>query len=139
VKFEELLGALLLIEPLGVKEGIKTAYGESDAVSADLVVLDGEQAGTEYPDTLIFPKVLQGQLKRDIGKKVLGRLAQGVAKPGQSAPWLLLEATAQDVELGQRYLASKATQVSAPAPAEPQAAPQWGQQAPPQQGAAVPF
>jgi len=157
INWQELLGLLLVIEPIAQETGIKTAYGESDAVRADVVVLEGDEPGKEYLDTLVFPKVLGGQLSRSIGQKVLGRLGQGTAKPGQSPPWMLLEASAQDIELGQRYLASRAQQVTAPAPvqdAAPQgqqpapqpqpAAQQWGQQpaqqpAPQQQGAHVPF
>ena len=115
-------GRLLLIEPHAVKTDIQTSFGPSDAVQADVVVLDGDDAGTEYPDTLIFPKVLQSQVAGRIGQKVLGRLGQGQAKPGQSAPWMLAEATADDIALGQRWLNHKATQVAAPAPAQDNAA-----------------
>src|SRR5690606_13147840 len=123
--------------------GIKTAFGEADAVRADVTVLDGPQAGTEYLDTLIFPKMLAGQLKgtAGTGQLVLGRLTTGVAKPNQSPPWLLAEATPEDQQLGERYLASRAPQTSQPAPAQQQApAQQWGQQpaaAQPQQGTSV--
>ena len=152
INWQDLLGMLLMVEPIAQESGIKTAYGESDAVRADVVVLDGPEPGRQYLDTLVFPRVLGQQLSRSIGKKVLGRLGQGTAKPGQSPPWMLLEASEQDIELGQRYLASRAQQVTAPAavqeqPAQqpapqPQAPQQWGQpaaQQPQQQGAHVPF
>jgi hypothetical protein len=32
-------------------------------------------------------------LKTKIGQKVLARIGQGSAKPGKSAPWILLDAT----------------------------------------------
>ena len=104
IKWEDLNGRLLLIEPTAVKTEIKTAFGESDAVVADIAILDGDTKGDTYPEALVFPKVLQGQLKSKLGEKVLGRLGQGQAKPGQSAPWLLEEATPDDYEVGVRYL-----------------------------------
>ena len=134
ITWQELLGALIMVEPVAQETGIKTAYGDADAVRADVVVLDGPEPGRQYLDTLVFPKVLAGQLSRSIGKKVLGRVGQGTAKPGQSPPWMLLEASEADVAVGQAYLASRAPQSAQPAPA---AAPpqQWA----PQQGAQVPF
>jgi len=100
-------GALLLIEPHSLEEGIKTAFGDADAVQADIYVLDGAGQGEEYPDSLIFPKILASQTKSQIGKKVLGRLGQGTAKPGQSAPWLLEEATAEDIAVAEKWVAAR--------------------------------
>lgn len=102
-------GALLMITPTEFKEGITTAYGTSDAVAASVVILDGPNAGEEIDDTLIFPKVLQGQLKKYIGtgQLCLGRLGKGQAKPGQSAPWMLGDFTEADAQLAQRWINSK--------------------------------
>jgi len=36
---------------------------------------------------------------------VLGRLGQGEAKKGQSAPWMLSEATEADKVIGRNYIA----------------------------------
>lgn len=122
IKWDELAGRLLLIEPSAVKTDIKTAYGDSDAVVADIAILDGDAKGDTYPEALVFPKVLQGQLKSKLGEKVLGRLGQGTAKPGQSAPWLLEEATADDYEVGTRYLEYRSkNEIAKPAEAEPKA------------------
>lgn len=101
---EALNGKLLLITPLKVEEGISTNFGLKDAVRADVVVLDGPDAGSENADTLIFPLVLIGQLRSRIGQKVLGRLGQGQAKPGQKPPWKLSEATPADQEIGMAWL-----------------------------------
>ncbi len=116
IKLEDHLGALLLIEPLSLETGITTAYGDSDAIKANVHVIDGPGAPADYEETLIFPKVLQGQLKRSIGQKVLGRLGQGQAKPGQSAPWVLNEATADDITKGETWVAQKAPAVTSAAP-----------------------
>lgn len=106
VDYKELNGRLLLIEPLTLETGVKTSLGDKDAVRANIVVLDGPDAGTEHNDTLVFPRVLIGQLRSRIGQKVLGRLGQGTAKPGQNAPWMLSEATDADRKIGVEWLAN---------------------------------
>lgn len=104
IKWADINGALLLLEVHSVEKDITTTFGPSDAVRADVTVLDGPSKGDEYRDTLVFPKGLQSQLRPNIGQKVLGRLGQGQAKPGQSAPWLLAEATDADKQIGVAYL-----------------------------------
>lgn len=109
-------GRLLLITPTEHREGIATSFGPADAVVADVVVLDGPDAGqTEY-GTLVFQKALQGQLRPKIGtgRMVLGRLGRGVAKAGQSAPWILAEPTEADKQTARAHLARKVTQDSPP-------------------------
>lgn len=107
VQWEELLGRLLLIEPKAVEQGIQTSFGEKEAVRADITVIDADDAPEVYADALIFPSVLIGQTRSQVGKMVLGRLAQGVAKPGQKPPWRLEEATEADIAVGIRYLESR--------------------------------
>jgi hypothetical protein len=106
IKWAELSGRLLVIEPKSVEAGIATAFGETSAVRADVHVIDGP-APTTYDDVLVFPKVLQSQIKGSVGRQVLGRLGQGVAKPGQSAPWRIEDPTPKDVELGTKWLAQR--------------------------------
>ena len=142
ITWTDLNGCLLLIDVLSIETGIKTSFGDADAVRANVAVLDGMQAGTEYADTLVFPKVLQGQLKSRVGQKVLGRLGQGAQKPGQSPPWMLFEATEADQQLGLTWLQRTVTAPAAPQPQQPQQQPpvnqtpqqQWAQQS---AGAAV--
>ncbi|MDA3624286.1 hypothetical protein OU415_02490 [Saccharopolyspora sp. WRP15-2] len=109
ITWADLNGRLLLITPHEKDVMVNTAFGENSAVRADVVVLDGPDAGEEYADTLIFPKVLQGQVKGNAGtgRMNLGRLGQGQKKPGQSAPWMLGDPTDADKEVARRYLASK--------------------------------
>jgi len=97
-------GALLIIEPTGFEEGISTTFGLADAVKADVYVLTGPDTAEEFPSALVFPKLLASQLKNQIGNKVVGRLGQGAAKPGQSAPWLLEEATPEDIEKAKAFI-----------------------------------
>jgi hypothetical protein len=104
IKWDSLSGRLVLIKPASVETGISTAFGTAEAVRADVVVLDGPHPGTTYADSLIFPKVLQGQLRTRLGEKVLGRVTTGQAKPGQSPPWILAEATDADITVGVAWL-----------------------------------
>jgi hypothetical protein len=109
--YETVNGALLLFTVHGVKSGIPTAFGDKDAVEADVAVLDGPHKGDVYNDCLVFPLVLQGQLRGlDV---VLGRLGQGVPKPGQKPPWRLTDPTEADELVGERYLTFAATQAQA--------------------------
>jgi hypothetical protein len=105
IKWDDFNGDLLLIKVHAQEHGIKTVHGDSSAIRADVFVLDGGHVGDEYRDTLIFPKVLQSQLKASVGSMVLGRLGQGHKKPGQSAPWTLAAATEADKTLGREFLA----------------------------------
>lgn len=105
IKWADIKGSLVLIEVLAHEKDIQTAFGDSDAIRANVAVLDGDSKGETYPDCLIFPKALVSQLRPRIGAKVLGRVTQGAAKAGQSAPWLLSEATPEDEKVGIAFLA----------------------------------
>ncbi len=118
------LGHLLIVEVGGYEPSIQTSLGDKDAVSATIHDVD---TGTTAEDALIFPKVLVSSLKSRIGQTVLATLTQGQAKPGQSAPWTLTDATgdAAAVARATAFLdAYKSGQYAAPAPAAaPAAAP----------------
>lgn len=109
IEWASLNGALLIIEPVEVVEEINTNFGTTSAVRSNVTVIDGDKAGDVYDDTLVFPKVLQSQLKSRTGQKVLGRLGQGQAKPGQSPPWMLNPATPQDEQAATQWLAQQFT------------------------------
>ncbi|MDR3068634.1 MAG: hypothetical protein LBU50_03940 [Cellulomonas sp.] len=114
------LGRLLVIEPKKVEENVPTSLGDKDAIRADITVLDGPVPGA-FEDVLIFPRVLQGQLRSRLGQMVLGRLEQGVAKPGQNPPWRIAEATPADQQTGAAWLAQRNTaRLHQPAPAAAQ-------------------
>jgi len=119
IRWEEHLGRLLLIEPHSVETEVRTVHGERDAVRADVTVLDGPDAPVVCNDTLIFPSVLISQTRSKIGRRVLGRLSQGVAKSGQKPPWTLTEYTEADATVASRYLANRSRRtVTTPAPAQ---------------------
>jgi len=102
------------VTPLEFKEAITTAFGDSPAIAVDLVDLDTTE---EFHDVLFFGRGLIANLKSNIGAQVLGRMAQGLAKPGQSAPWVLEAATDADTQKAIAYVAAKATgNIASPAP-----------------------
>lgn len=114
VKPADLLGHLLLVTPLEFKESITTAFGESSAIAVDLVDLDTTEV---YNDVLFFGRGLIANLKSNIGAQVLGRMAQGIARPGQSAPWILESATDTDTQKAVAYVTAQATgNIATPAP-----------------------
>jgi len=104
VKPADLHGHLLIIKPVDYKTGIQTSLGEAEAVEVDLVDLDTNE---EHTSVLFFNVALRSALKSNIGKSVLARIGQGVAKPGKSAPWILVDATtdAEAVAKATAYLA----------------------------------
>ena len=108
IEWATLKGALLMIHVTEVVKDIQTSYGVTDAVRATVTPVDGESAGAAYEDTLVFPRALKAQLAPNVGKTVLGRLGQGQAKPGQSAPWLLTEASADDQKTAAAFVAAQA-------------------------------
>ena len=114
VKPADLEGHLLIVEPQEYCENIVTSLGDKDAVR---VLIHDVTDQTTYEDVLWFPKVLVGSLKSRIGQKVLAVLGKGIAKPGQSAPWILVDATtdADCVKAATAYLDSIAGQQFAPA------------------------
>jgi hypothetical protein len=117
IKWADYKGSLLVIEPLSFESGINTSFGSADAVKANVHVLTGATESDDYEDCLVFPKLLASQLKNQIGHKVVGRLGQGQQKPGQSPPWVLEEASAEDLQKAQTWLeARKPAVTSAQAP-----------------------
>jgi len=114
VKPADLQGHLLIIKPVEYKTGIQTSLGEAEAIEVDLVDLD---TNTEHNSVLFFNVALRSSLRSNIGKQVLARIGQGVAKPGKSAPWILINATDDQAAVAKAtaYLAGS---ISAPAPAQ---------------------
>ena len=117
-KVADLAGQLLIITPTEYKTGIKTIHGDAEAVEVSLVNLDTNKS---YESVLFFNVALRSALKSKIGQKVLARIGQGTAKPGKSAPWILLDATTDAAALAKAnaYLAT----ATAPAPAVAAAVP----------------
>jgi hypothetical protein len=117
VKVADLANHLLIITPVEYKTGIQTVHGLAEAVEVNVVDLD---TNTEHASLLWFNVGLRNSLKSKVGQKVLARIGQGAAKPGKSAPWILVDATgdASAVAKANAYLGS----APAPAPAVAKAA-----------------
>lgn len=116
VPFADLEGKLLVVEPLSLETGITTVHskerGDTDAVRANVWVVRSKDGSKfdEYEDTLIFPRVLIGQLRKAIGKSVVvGRLIKDTEnqKRGQNPPWKLAEPSAADLKVGAEFYAAR--------------------------------
>jgi hypothetical protein len=116
VKVADLNGKLLIIEPIEYKTGIQTVHGETDAIEVNIVNLDDNAV---HNNVLFFNVALKNALKSKVGHKVLARIGQGQAKPGKSAPWILLDATndATAVAKANAYIGGAPTPAAAVAPA----------------------
>lgn len=119
VKVADLANHLLIITPVEYKTGIQTVHGLAEAVEVNVVDLD---TNTQHDSLLWFNVGLRNSLKSKVGQKVLARIGQGTAKPGKSAPWILVDATgdASAVAKANSYLGSApAPAVATPKPANP--------------------
>lgn len=101
---KDYVGSLCLIAVNGFTEKFATAMGERDTVRAEIAVVDGPGAGARYGEALIFGAKIVPQLKGKIGSVVLGRIGRGLAKAGQSAPYILEKATVKDAELANAWV-----------------------------------
>ena len=90
------VGSLCIFAVNEFMEDFPTTMGTRDTIKAYIAVVDGPNKNKVYETGLLFGAKLVPQLKGKIGKSVLGTIAKGTAKPGQSAPYLLLDPTDQD-------------------------------------------
>ena len=109
----DLQGQLLIFKPIEYRSGIETVNGPADAISCDVTNLDTNQ---EYSDVLFFNIAIRNALRPLIGQRVLGRIQQGVAKPGKTAPWIIVDASADQAAIA-KAAAYKPGAQAAPAPA----------------------
>jgi hypothetical protein len=119
VKVADFNGHLLIVTPVEYKTGINTVNGIAEAIEVNVVDLDTNE---EHLSLLWFNVALRNGLKPLIGKTVLGKIAQGVAKPGKNAPWILLDATGDAIAVAKAnaYIAGG---ISSPAPVAQASAP----------------
>jgi hypothetical protein len=121
IQWADVLGHLVVVDVESLERDVETPRGPKDAIRA---VVHDVDAQTTYEDTLVFPKVLVSSLKPRVGQKVLGRIGQGVAKPGENPPWIIEDASADPAAAKKAtdYLAAYAAGQFA-APEQPAAAP----------------
>lgn len=96
-------GACVLVKAQKVRQMIATQYGESEAVQASWVVLDGPNAGAVRNDSLIFQRFIVNSLTSnfDSGRPfTVGVIFrdQARAKKGQSAPVVLADPTDEQLQ-----------------------------------------
>jgi hypothetical protein len=85
-----------------VTEDVTTSRGPAQAAKLDVVAcLDCREGWT---DQLVFGKALVPRLTSDPdAEAVVGRLGQGLAKPGQSPPWVLDDPTDDDMTRADKF------------------------------------
>lgn len=105
VKPADLHNHLCIFEPTLYQTDIETAMGKSDVITVTVHDLDANET---HVDTWFFNVGIRSALKPRIGEKVLGRITQGVAKPGKTAPWIITDATGNpaDVKKATDFLAA---------------------------------
>ena len=116
-------GHFVIVHVTSYEENITTVNGPANAVRVNVADLS---TGTHHLDVMWFPKVIVGSLRGQIGKTILAKVAQGVAQPGKSAPWILEDATGDTnvVAAAEKWMAANpgvltGTPIAAPAPATP--------------------
>lgn len=115
----DLEGHLVVVEPKEYIATMMTRYGEKDAIR---VTVHDIHAQETHEDVLFFGALI-GALKGQIGKRVLGVIGKGQAKPGQAPPWTITDASSseQAVSAATAYLTGQvAATMAAPAAVDPQ-------------------
>jgi len=116
LKPAEVEGHVLVVEPEEYVPSVTTSFGDKDAVR---VTVHDITTQTTSESVLWFSGALVGSLKNRIGQKVLAVMGKGTAKPGQSAPWVLVDASSnpQAVQAATAYLTGTVTaQLTQPTP-----------------------
>lgn len=94
-KISDDLNQAVLIRPTEYIPSMKTTQGVTDAVKADWIVLTGPNQGQVRNASLIFQKVLKGELTRIMGTPkplMVAVVSMGEARNGNNAPYLFAPA-----------------------------------------------
>ncbi len=105
LKTAEFAGCLVLVYVKRLHEDMIMPDGKTiDGVEVELHALDGPKAGT-VEKGIMTQRVIVGSLRNAVGgDPVLGRVGQGIANPGKSAPWILEPFTDADAQLATGYV-----------------------------------
>lgn len=102
-------GSLVVIRAEADEVVIDTKLGEASALPAQILVVDGKSAGPDWQRILLFGVVLRRQAgaAQKSGRPLVGVVGRGEPfKVGQSAPWIIADPTAAQVEAARKaYLA----------------------------------
>lgn len=112
-KLAEFKDRLVLFTPQELLKDVETKYGKSDAVSTDVVVLDGPNAGEKHDSVRVFQKIFVSELGARIGKERPMLLARIKTVPNKKDAegkpvWVPEAPTEEDKQVARDYLA-KAT------------------------------
>jgi hypothetical protein len=143
-RVQQLAGHLIIVFPLGYIEHNVTKFTvpgkKSDVIVCDIVDLDDVDEtgapGKIYRTAWWRSAQLIMSLRPLIGKRILGRVVQGVPKNGMNPPWIISDATTDQIALdrakawGQAHT-NFALSTFTPPPIVVEARPSYGQ--PPQQ------
>lgn len=107
-KITDMLGSLLLVKPTEYIEEMSTTSGDTDAVRADIAILDNtEEPGHIAEGVLIFQQALKRDLRKIMSGSqpyLLGRLDRGQAKGNKSAPYIFVKFTEEEAALANQFL-----------------------------------
>lgn len=110
-KITDMLGSLLLVKPTEYIEEMSTSSGDTDAVRADIAILDNtEEPGHIAEGVLIFQMALKRDLRKIMDSPqpyLLGRLDRGQAKvkgKPESAPYIFVKFTEEEAALANQFL-----------------------------------
>jgi hypothetical protein len=90
LKIADLAGHYVLLHPTEYVTGLVTVNGDEPCIRVSLLDLT---TGEHHLDVLFWAYSVVKDLQKNIGGFVLAKVAQGVAKPGKSAPWILEDAS----------------------------------------------
>jgi hypothetical protein len=119
LKPADIEGHLLVVVADEYIPEIQTSMGASEAVR---VTVHDITTGETAEGVLWFSKVLVSSLKSMLGRQILAVMGRGVAKVGQSAPWVLEDAShsTEAIAAATKYLTGRqAKSFAPPAPDKP--------------------
>lgn len=142
LKPSELIGTIAVVIPRRVVYGEQKSYGKvQDTVYADVYLVKGEGAGSEYINTDITNSKLVGQFsdEESMGQLLLGRFAYGEGKAGKR-PVVFASVYGEDRADAARWVSNNrgridrslaAARASASQPVPATAGGSWGSPPPP--------
>lgn len=105
VKPAEVDGHLLVVRPRTFHPSVTTRYGEGVAIDVDVLDVD---TGEAFYGCRWFSKVLAATMRDHIGELLLGAMGRGIARGGQSAPWVLTDQTGNAIAVSRAAKAMEA-------------------------------
>lgn len=99
------LGAAVVVRPTEWIESMKTVNGETSAIRADWIVLDGPNQGAVRSNSLVFNTVVRNTMRNVLEGPYpffVGVVAEGPAKPGKNSPLIFEVANDDQLKLAEQ-------------------------------------